>query len=291
MARHRSPSGAEAADPDRTTRLRIVPVPEVRRLPPPPVSSTHGRATVAAVAAGAVVAAGQTLASSFMPAEAPTSALLPVATVTTIAERTDPGGNGSEPQFAVRAVGGDQATTAAGYLDPGAELDIKSLTKAAELGEKAAREAKLLKSALSGGAPEAHVVDGRAYVRPVLGRLTSLYGARWGVTHYGIDIANSIGTPIFALTDGEVEEAGPASGFGLWVVVRHTDGTRSVYGHVNRMFVKEGQKVAAGQKIAEVGNRGQSTGPHLHLEIWDADGNKLNPVPWLVARGITFPGL
>ena len=57
------------------------------------------------------------------------------------------------------------------------------------------------------------------------------------------------------------------------------------------MFVQVGQQVKAGQQIAEVGNRGQSTGPHLHLEIWDEDGNKLNPIPWLVNHGITFPGV
>ncbi len=112
--------------------------------------------------------------------------------------------------------------------------------------------------------------------------------ARWGVTHYGIDIANAIGTPIYALMDGVVERAGPASGFGLWVVLRHPDGTQSVYGHINRMFVEVGQEVHAGQHIAEIGNRGQSTGPHLHLEVWDANGTKLNPLPWLQKRGITF---
>ena len=87
-----------------------------------------------------------------------------------------------------------------------------------------------------------------------------------------------------------VDEAGPASGFGLWVVLRHPDGTRSVYGHVNRMFVQEGQQVSAGDRIAEVGNRGQSTGPHLHLEIWDANKVKLNPIPWLKKHGISVNG-
>jgi murein DD-endopeptidase MepM/ murein hydrolase activator NlpD len=294
------PSGAPApvrADrpaPPRSAapaRRRTTSAPEAFHLPPLPVSTAHGRATMAAVAAGAVVAAGQTLASTFMPMDAPTSALLPVASVSGLTENAT-GDNGSDaPQFAVRSVGGDQQASPANYLDAGSEVDIKSLTKAAVLGEQVAKDAKIVKAALAGGASEAHVVDGEAFVRPALGRLTSLFGGRWGVTHYGIDIANAIGTPIYALTDGEVEEAGPASGFGLWVVLRHPDGTRSVYGHVNRMFVQVGQEVKAGQKIAEVGNRGQSTGPHLHLEIWDDDGNKLNPIPWLLNHGITFPGV
>ena len=44
----------------------------------------------------------------------------------------------------------------------------------------------------------------------------------------------------------------------------------------------------AGEQIAEVGNRGYSTGPHLHLEVWDSDGSKINPIPWLLKRGIDF---
>jgi murein DD-endopeptidase MepM/ murein hydrolase activator NlpD len=125
------------------------------------------------------------------------------------------------------------------------------------------------------------------YVKPTEGRFTSGFGARWGTTHYGVDIANRIGTPIRAVADGIVVEAGPASGFGLWVRIQHVDGTISVYGHVDSFSVREGQKVQAGEQIARMGNRGYSTGPHLHFEIWDATGKKLNPVPWLAARGVT----
>jgi len=125
------------------------------------------------------------------------------------------------------------------------------------------------------------------YVKPTDGRFTSGFGARWGTTHYGVDIANRIGTPILAVADGVVVEAGPASGFGLWVRVQHVDGTITVYGHVDSFSVREGQKVKAGEQIARMGNRGYSTGPHLHFEVWDAAGKKLNPVPWLAARGVT----
>nr|WP_035303766.1 M23 family metallopeptidase [Actinokineospora inagensis] len=126
------------------------------------------------------------------------------------------------------------------------------------------------------------------YVKPAMGTFTSGFGARWGVTHYGVDIANSIGTPIVAVADGVVIEAGPASGFGLWVRIQHPDGTISVYGHMNDFVVHEGQQVKAGQLIAHIGNRGQSTGPHLHFEIWDAGGRKMNPQPWLADRGIVL---
>jgi murein DD-endopeptidase MepM/ murein hydrolase activator NlpD len=126
------------------------------------------------------------------------------------------------------------------------------------------------------------------FVKPAQGTFTSGFGMRWGTTHYGVDIANRIGTPIVAVADGTVIEAGPASGFGLWVRIQHADGTVSVYGHVDTFSVHEGQQVKAGEQIARMGNRGYSTGPHLHFEIWDATGKKMNPAPWLAARGISL---
>lgn len=124
------------------------------------------------------------------------------------------------------------------------------------------------------------------FVAPTVGRLTSTYGTRWGTMHWGIDIANRIGTPIVSAADGVVVEAGPASGFGLWVRVRHTDGTITVYGHVDRTLARQGQAVKAGQQIATMGNRGQSTGPHLHFEVWTTSGNKINPLTWLRSKGV-----
>ncbi|WP_054246310.1 M23 family metallopeptidase [Rhodococcus opacus] len=124
-------------------------------------------------------------------------------------------------------------------------------------------------------------------VQPVSGTLSSGYGPRWGAHHGGIDIAAPIGTPIQSAADGEVISAGPASGFGLWVRVRHDDGAVTVYGHINEFIVNVGQRVAAGQQIATVGNRGQSTGPHLHFEVSDAGGNRLDPSQWLRDRGVS----
>ncbi|WP_245778060.1 M23 family metallopeptidase [Lentzea xinjiangensis] len=125
-------------------------------------------------------------------------------------------------------------------------------------------------------------------VRPAEGSFTSGFGARWGTSHNGVDIANAIGTPIVAVMDGTVVEAGPASGFGLWVRVQHADGTITVYGHMNTIDVPQGAAVKAGQQIATIGNRGQSTGPHLHFEVWADGGQKVNPVGWLAARGVTL---
>lgn len=123
-------------------------------------------------------------------------------------------------------------------------------------------------------------------VAPVSGTLTSSFGPRWGSSHAGLDIANSIGTPIYAAAAGTVIDSGPASGFGLWVQVRHDDGSTSTYGHINETLVSVGQYVQAGEQIATVGNRGQSTGPHLHFETTDSTGAKVDPVQWLQQRGV-----
>jgi murein DD-endopeptidase MepM/ murein hydrolase activator NlpD len=125
-------------------------------------------------------------------------------------------------------------------------------------------------------------------VQMVTGRVTSGFGVRWGQLHRGLDIAAPVGTPIHAPMAGEVVASGPASGFGLWVRLRHADGTVTTYGHVNRTLVRVGQHVAAGEEIAEVGNRGQSTGPHLHVEVQTPGGTTVNPRPWLDAHGIGY---
>ena len=125
-------------------------------------------------------------------------------------------------------------------------------------------------------------------VQMVTGRVSSAFGTRWGHSHNGIDIAAPVGTPIRAPLAGEVVASGPASGFGLWVRVRHDDGTVTTYGHVNRSLVTVGEQVTAGEEIAEVGNRGHSTGPHLHMEVRTPAGTVVNPRPWLDGHGIGY---
>ena len=126
-------------------------------------------------------------------------------------------------------------------------------------------------------------------VLPVNGaRLTSGYGSRWGTFHYGIDLAAPMRTPEYAAMDGVVLRAGSASGFGLAVYILHENGDVTVYGHMDSILVEPGQYVEAGETIALLGNRGQSTGPHLHFEVHKGgeDGERINPIPWLEARGV-----
>ncbi|WP_435174542.1 M23 family metallopeptidase [Gordonia hongkongensis] len=124
-------------------------------------------------------------------------------------------------------------------------------------------------------------------VAPTNGRITSTFGDGRG--HQGMDIGNDLGAPIFAVTDGEVINSGPAQGFGLWVRIRHADGTVTTYGHNDDNLIEVAAPVTVGQPIATVGNRGNSTGPHLHFEVADASGAALDPVSWLAERGVRLP--
>jgi len=123
-----------------------------------------------------------------------------------------------------------------------------------------------------------------AYVRPILGRLTSAYKWRWGRMHTGIDLAAPYGSPVRAVTGGTVIEAGRESGYGIIVKIRHPNGVVTYYAHLSRILVDSGQ-VKAGQIIAREGNTGRSTGPHLHFEVRVNDA-PVNPIPWLRKHGI-----
>jgi len=123
-------------------------------------------------------------------------------------------------------------------------------------------------------------------------RVSSCFEPRWGSFHYGLDMAAPGGTPFHAAGDGIVIEAGPMSGYGNVIMIEHADGTVTVYGHEEKLFVEKGEKVKAGQLIGWVGNLGQSTGYHLHFEIRvdGENGEKQDPVEWLADRGIVVPG-
>ncbi|SNS56641.1 Peptidase family M23 [Geodermatophilus saharensis] len=165
-----------------------------------------------------------------------------------------------------------------------AEAQARLEEVAASRAERAAAEA----AAAEAAAAAAEAARPKA-VLPVDGaRFTSGFGSRWGTFHYGIDLAAPIGTPEYAAADGVVVRAGAASGFGLAVYVLHENGDVTVYGHMEEILVEPGQYVEAGETIALLGNRGQSTGPHLHFEVHEGgmDGERIDPVGWLAERGV-----
>ena len=133
-------------------------------------------------------------------------------------------------------------------------------------------------------------------------RITSRFAGRTNpVTgrpenHSGTDFAAPDGTPFYAVADGTVQYIGKASGYGQWIVIDHpasVGGGCSEYGHMWNAFatgLKVGDKVKKGQLIGYVGSNGQSTGPHLHLTIWEYGygGRRVDPETWL--QGADYPG-
>jgi len=106
------------------------------------------------------------------------------------------------------------------------------------------------------------------------GVISSLFGAREdpfqsGVTeiHQGLDIAADTGTPIHVLFDGTVTVAAQNDSFGKYIVVTHGSGLKTLYAHCSKLLVKEGDTVQRGAVIAQVGETGRATGPHLHLQV------------------------
>jgi len=123
-------------------------------------------------------------------------------------------------------------------------------------------------------------VNGVVLKTPVAGTITSRFGSRRSGYHTGLDIANSTGTPITATAAGTVTYAGWKGSYGKLVVISHENGVETYYAHCSAIYVGEGQEVQAGETIGAVGNTGNSTGPHLHLEV-RVNGNTVNPQNYL----------
>ena len=120
-------------------------------------------------------------------------------------------------------------------------------------------------------------------VTPIEGRITSRYGVSSSIrksTHTGLDISAVTGTDIKVVADGTVISAGYSGSYGYLVKVDHGNGVETWYAHTSKMYVKKGDTVKAGDVIAAVGSTGNSTGPHLHLEI-RVNGKTVNPQNYL----------
>ncbi len=122
---------------------------------------------------------------------------------------------------------------------------------------------------------------------PVMGWVTSSFGFRTnpftGLTqmHEALDISNRVGTSVVAPANGIVSDVGSDNAVGKMVVIFHGFGMTTRYGHLNKVFVRIGQSVKRGDKIAEVGMTGKTTGPHLHYEV-RLNGISVNPMRYIV---------
>lgn len=124
---------------------------------------------------------------------------------------------------------------------------------------------------------------GVSLIRPVSGIISSRFGVRSSVrssSHTGLDIANSTGTPIVAAASGTVTFSGWKGSYGYLLVITHSNGVQTYYGHCSKLYVSAGANVSQGQTIAAVGSTGNSTGPHLHFEI-RVNGVAYNPQNYL----------
>lgn len=224
---------------------------------PEPTTAGKGRLMIAAMAAGATAAGAYSIVDRSDEKSAADGTVL-AADQAAMADSI------------VGATGGMQIVTVA--QPASAAVHAEEITKAAAFAqERAEREARLAR-------PQ--------FVMPTRGVWTSGFGYRWGVLHGGIDIANAVGTPILAAADGVVIATGPQGGYGIWVKLRHADGTVTVYGHLSAVLVNTGQRVMAGDQIAKMGNTGNSTGPHLHFEVLYGGVNRVDPATWLAKRGV-----
>lgn len=120
-----------------------------------------------------------------------------------------------------------------------------------------------------------------SFIRPLkIGSFSSGFGRRWGRMHEGVDWSCRVGTNIYASATGTVSSAGWENGYGYCVVINHGGGFKTRYAHLSELHCSAGDKVEQGQKIAESGNTGRSTGPHLHFEIL-INGEPVNPFNYI----------
>lgn len=120
---------------------------------------------------------------------------------------------------------------------------------------------------------------GVSLIKPITGTITSRFGARSNIrssAHTGLDIAAPKGTPIKAAASGTVIWSGTKGSYGKLIVVSHSNGVQTYYGHCSSLYVSAGQSISQGQVIAAVGSTGNSTGNHLHFEI-RVNGVAYNP--------------
>ncbi len=120
---------------------------------------------------------------------------------------------------------------------------------------------------------------GIGLIRPVSGTITSRFGVGSKIrrsSHTGLDIATSTGTPISAAASGTVTFSGYKGSYGNMIVITHGNGVQTYYAHCSKLYASSGDSVSQGQTIAAVGSTGNSTGPHLHLEV-RVNGVAYNP--------------
>jgi murein DD-endopeptidase MepM/ murein hydrolase activator NlpD len=154
----------------------------------------------------------------------------------------------------------------------GGPENVAALDKAADLLEREVRRLNdrlrtdlLRLSSIPTGLPV------KGYITDGFGMRRNPFNGEGRETHEGIDIAVDFGTPVTATADGLVIHSGPYSGYGNLVIIYHTNGITTRYGHLSRITVEAGQRIKRGDQLGHAGSTGRSTGPHVHYEIREND--------------------
>jgi murein DD-endopeptidase MepM/ murein hydrolase activator NlpD len=181
------------------------------------------------------------------------------------------------------AESGDPAATSSGDVASGTETAGADTTEETEEGVSTLAYVLYSASNLPENVNLEQALLGFDYCTPVMGVLSSGFGYREHPVegeerfHYGIDIAADAGTPIGCFADGTVTAVGDSSSYGKYLIVEHAGGFSTLYAHCSRIIAASGQTVKEGDTIAEVGETGVATGPHLHLELHQGE-RYLNPI-------------
>jgi murein DD-endopeptidase MepM/ murein hydrolase activator NlpD len=261
-------------------------------------SAVFGVAAVAALGVGSGVATAEghnPLAVSLpdLPSLPDVSSVPGVGALVSAADETpdaDPADNlGIDAGEALRTRILDQAS-AQKYAADNAAAVAEAKSVAAEKVRAQAAAHKAAAAAAKKKAEAARLAElAKQYVKPVASyTLTAGFGessSLWSSTHTGQDFAAPTGTPVKAIHGGTITSAGWAGSYGYRIILTLDDGTELWFCHLSSMTVTSG-KVATGDTIGRVGSTGNTTGPHLHLEVRPGGGDPIDPMPWLRAKGL-----
>ncbi|MGN6752511.1 MAG: M23 family metallopeptidase [Intrasporangium sp.] len=260
----------------------------------PPAQPSHGRRLLVPLALVSTTVAGGVVVRS-----AGASDLSPEAAAVQDLSNTVAGGYEARDR-AVAAAGSDRdaarasrdasraAVASVVNLTDQKASDVDTAVEAARKAEESKKAEAAKKAAAARQAAEDARQQAQRWVSPLSNyTLTSGFGWRWGRMHPAQDLAAPVGTPVHALSTGTVIFSGWSSqGYGYMVQIRYWDGTVSWFAHNSRLLVNIGDEVAPGQVVSYSGNTGNSTGPHLHLEIHPQGAGSVPPRAWLAQKGV-----
>ena len=171
-------------------------------------------------------------------------------------------------------------------LQEAADTDLKQ----AATQQAAERNAELKSLSRAAEARAGEIAENQWQLPTTAYHLTARFGmsgGMWSSNHTGLDFAAPTGTPIVAVANGVITETGSAGAYGNQTIETLEDGTEIWYCHQTSIGVQTGQVVTGGQQIGTVGSTGNTTGPHLHLEVRPGGGDPVDPDQALVFHGVT----